>query len=108
MLSSLACQSPITTATRSQEELVFPVQPSLHIEPGDGGSKGKSDGQGQSSWSWRTNQAPQDTARLEWEGVGAHYLWQGCIFWPRVASAYPRAQEECGSPDKTYHPPTDS
>lgn len=55
VLSSLAGQSPITTATGSQEELVFPVQPSLHIEPGNGGSKGKSDGQGQSSWSWRTN-----------------------------------------------------
>ena len=50
---SLASQSPITTATTSQEGLVFPlqseVQPILTLHSGMEGVRGKSDGQGKAS-----------------------------------------------------------
>lgn len=85
VLSSLACQSPIAMATGSQEELVFPVQPTLHIEPGDGGSKGKSDGPGQSSC--HGEQIRFHRIQPDWSGkgtgsllmAGAHFLAQSCL-----------------------------
>lgn len=104
VLSSLAGQSPHHhRPPGARRELVFQCSLAFTLNLGMEGVRGSQ--MGKASPVGHGEQIRFHRTQPGWSGkrrgsllmAGVHFLAQSC-------SASPRAQEECGSPDRTYHP----